>query len=66
MLLMFNSDRFDVNNTNNKISTVISWIKDRVFVNSSDNIHYAHKSIKQPNISELSYRPKSIDSNLSI
>ena len=45
---MFNSDHFDVNNTNNKISTVISWIKHRVFVNTSDNIHYAHKSNKQP------------------
>ena len=38
--LKFNSDHFDVNNINNKISTVISWIKDRVFVNSSDKIHY--------------------------
>ena len=66
VLLMFNSDHFDVNNTTTKLAQLFQELSIECLLTHLIIYIMLINQISKQNISELNYRPKSIDSNLSI
>ena len=66
MLLMFNSDNFDVNNTTTKLAQLFHELNIEYLLTHLIIYIMLINQISNQNILEFNYRPKSIDSNLSI
>ena len=66
VLLMFNSDHFDVNNTTTKLAQLFHELNTEYLLTHLTIYIMLINQISKQNISEFNYRPKSIDSNLSL
>ena len=66
VLLKFNSDHFDVNNTTTKLAQLFDELNIEYLLTHLIIYIMLINQISKQNISEFNYRPKSIDSNLSI
>ena len=66
VLLMLNSDHFDVNNTTTKLAQLFDGLNIEYLFTYLIIYIMLINQINKQSISELNYRPKSIDSNLSI